>query len=156
MAGETSANLSRASLAYLIRSEGNLLLLRFTYLRAKQNGAERGSWRPPLPAYGGSLRVASRPANRMLLSVACCGAPFNSLTMWLSIYYRCGQSQIVLNLNQVLVPRGGVEPPRVFTHSALNATRLPIPPSRRVFYLNTSGIGCVSIRIPPSCSIFKV
>jgi hypothetical protein len=25
-----------------------------------------------------------------------------------------------------------------------------------VFYLNTSGIGCVSIRIPPSCSIFKV
>ncbi len=31
-----------------------------------------------------------------------------------------------------MVPGGGLEPPWVFTHTALNRARLPVPPSRRV------------------------
>jgi hypothetical protein len=31
----------------------------------------------------------------------------------------------------VLVPKGGLEPPREYSHYALNVARLPIPPLRR-------------------------
>jgi hypothetical protein len=47
---------------------------------------------------------------------------------------------ISINISEVLVRSGGLEPPRVLPHSDLNAARLPIPPRPRGLALHSPGL----------------
>ena len=46
---------------------------------------------------------------------------------------------ISINISEILVRSGGLEPPRVLPHSDLNAARLPIPPRPRGLELHSRG-----------------